>query len=265
MSGIRSKLSALYAIDQQAAKNTWIHRRHPLAKITATLLYLVCVISLDRHQLSQLTAFLFPPILLTAMADLSAAMIARRTLVALPFACLAGLGNLFLEPQPFAQFASFTLTKGAISFLDLILTTACCVSSVIILVATTPFPHLTEQLRRLHIPTPFIALLEIMMRYLSTLLDEGATMLTAFRLRAPRQNSPNIAQFAPLAGQLLLRSIAHAEHIWHAMQCRGYQLQRPPLQSPPWTCADTLFLSTAAAATLTPRLIDFPAILGQFL
>lgn len=57
-------LSDLRTLEELAEGNTLLHRLHPGAKLLAAFLYLVCLMSLERHALSRVTPFLFYPVLM---------------------------------------------------------------------------------------------------------------------------------------------------------------------------------------------------------
>lgn len=224
MAEIRGRVSALYSLEQLAAGDTVIHRLHPGVKLAVTLIYIVCVVSLERHALGRLAPFLLYPVVVMAMADIPAEMILTRSAAALPFCVFAGISNLVLEREPWIVLGQekLIITAGAISFAVLLLRTLLCVSAVLILTSVTPFQELTGQLRRMHVPGMLVMLFEMIYRYLGTLADEAATMVTAYRMRGNGKQWPDLRHFGPFVGQLLLRSADRAERVYHAMQCRGY-------------------------------------------
>lgn len=263
MADIRSKINDLYSLEQLAAGQTVLHRLHPLGKLLVTFVYLICLLSLDSCALHRLAPFLFYPIICTAAASIPPGMIVRRAVLALPFALLAGLANVFLNRAPALQIGSVVISAGTLSLAVLLLRTFLCVSAVLILVALTPFSQLTAQLRRLRLPELLIVLTEMTYRYLGILAEEGANMLTAFRLRSGGSTLPNLRQFAPLAGQLLLRSSDRAERVYHAMQCRCWHLGRRYAYAPPWKGADWLFLLLGAGSAVLFREMDIMTAIGE--
>ena len=205
MADIRSKINTLYSLEQLAAGNSAVHRVGPLPKLIVTLVYLVCVLSLDRYALDRLSPFLFYPVTVMALAEVPFGMLLRRAAVALPFCLFMGLGS-----------------GSVLSLLALLARTLLCTGALLLLVAVTPFSKLTGTLRDLSIPELLVALLEMFYRYVGVLVGEAADMLTAFRLRSNGARWPRVREFGPFVGQLLLRSADRAERVYHAMQCRGY-------------------------------------------
>lgn len=262
MSDIRSKINMLYSLEQLAEGDSVIHRLHPSAKILVTFVYLLCVISGPQDVLHVLLPFLFYPVLMMNTAQIPFGMILKRAAAALPFCLFAGISNLILDREVVIQLGMIPVTAGAVSFVVLLLRTYLCVSAVLILAAVTPFTKITLQLRRLHVPAFMVMLLEMIYRYISVLVQEAATMVTAYRLRSNGGKWPSVREFGPFVGQLLLRSTDRAERIWQAMQCRCFSLQDLPAKREKWGYADVLFILAGCGSSVLFRLWDFPAWLG---
>lgn len=262
MADLRSKLSELYSLEQLAAGKTALHRLHPLAKILATVVYLVCVVSFGSMTVSRLLPYLFYPILLITLADIPCGMILRRTLVALPFCLFAGVSGLLLNRQTAFVLGHFAVTAGTLNLVSILLRTLLCVSVVLLLVALTPFSALTDELRRLHMPNLLVTLFEMIYRYVGVLVEEASDMLTAYRLRSNGAKWPDVRQFGPFIGQLLLRSFDRAERVYHAMQCRLYALREVSKAPVPFCGADWLFVLLGVGGAVLFRFFNLPAFLG---
>lgn len=265
MADIKSKLNEIYSLEQLAAGKSAVHRLHPAVKIIVTIIYIVCVVSLERHSLGRLAPFLIYPAAVMAMAEIPFRMVLTRAAAALPFCIFAGISNLIIERQPWVQAGAFTITAGEMSFLVLLVRTCLCVGAVLILVAVTPFSELTGQLRRMYVPALFVRLFEMIYRYIGVLAEEASTMLTAYRLRAAGAKWPEIKYFGAFIGQLLLRSVDRAERIYHAMQCRGYALNDAVGTRRRLNAVDWLFLLLGAGSALLFRIIDIPVVLGNMI
>lgn len=233
MTDIRSKTAEIYTLEQLAAGHSPIHALHPLAKLLVTLVYIICVISFDRLALLALAPFIFYPAVVMAMAEIPYGPVLRRTMIALPFSLLAGLYNATL-----------------FSMLTLVLRTVLCVSAVLILVAVTPLTMLAAQLRRLHVPALLVALLEMTYRYIGTIMDEAATVMTAYRLRSQHSRGVNIEHMGSFIGLLLIRSSDRAERVYQAMKCRGYPGWEFDSGKRPLKSADYGFLALAGGLSL---------------
>ncbi len=263
MADIRSKLNEMYSLEQLAAGRTTVHRLHPAVKIIVTVIYIICVVSLERHALGRLAPFLIYPAVVMAAADIPYRMILPRAAAALPFCVFAGVSNLIIEREPWARLGALTLTAGEMSFLVLLARTVLCVSAVLILVAVTPFSELTAQLRRMHVPALFVRLFEMIYRYISVLAEEASTMLTSYRLRAGGAQWPEIKYFGAFIGQLLLRSVDRAERVYHAMLCRGYTLDRAAGTRRRMTASDRAFIILAGGSAVIFRIIDISLVIGN--
>jgi len=236
MIDLRSKTAEIYGLEQLAAGHSPVHSLHPLAKLLATLVYITCVVSFDRLALLALAPYIFYPVIIMAVADIPYGPVLRRAMIALPFSLFAGLFNASL-----------------ISLLTIILRTLLCVSAVLILMAVTPLTALAAQLRRLHVPAILVTLLEMTYRYIGTLMDEAATVLTAYQLRSQRSRGVQIGHMGSLTGLLLIRSSDRAERVYQAMKCRGYPGWEHDPGKRPFTVSDYGFLALISGLSLFLR------------
>lgn len=265
MADIRSKLNMLYSLEQLSSGENGFRKLHPLAKLLVTAVYLVCVASLGRYDLTRLSLFLAYPVLMVTLAQIPWKMIFKRATVAMPFCIFVGVSNLIFDRTVLAFIGKIPITGGMISFAMLFCRTLLCVSAILILVAVTPFSVLMDQLRRLHVPELLVTLLEMVYRYISVLVEEASGMVTAFRLRGNGAKWPKISEFGSFVGQLFLRSADRAERIYQAMQCRLYTLHSVQKNRPEWKMRDTLFFMIGAGTSVLFRCIDFTEILGGIL
>lgn len=256
------KIGEIYSLEELAAGRTILHRLHPGVKIIATVFFLVTILSLDRYSFGRLLPFLFYPSITLALAGIPLGMMLRRTAVALPFCLFAGLSNLVLERDAAFTVAGLPVTLGFLSLCTLLLRTGLCVLSVLILAADTPFTQLSGQLRRFWVPPLFIALLEILYRYIPVLLLEAASMTLAYTLRSGSGRGIKMAHMGSFAGSLFLRSAGRAERVYTAMKCRLYSLDFPPGYTRPLALRDGIFLALACGSCTLFRLADIPLLLG---
>ena len=263
------ELWELTRLEELSCGDSPVHRLHPGAKILVTFLYLVCVMSLERHAVARLTPFLFFPVLMCAVAEIPGKLLLRRLLPALPFALFGGIGNLLFERSAAGSFGHFVITAGMLSFAVILFRTVLCVAAVMILIAVTPFTDITDFLRRMHVPAVFSDLPEMMYRYLSVLFEEAELMVTAFRLRSGGRKWPEIREYAPLISQLFLRSADRAERIYDAMKCRLYDAGREAGSGPDsaaarqWNRWDRIFFFAAGGSSLLFALTDMPSLIGK--
>jgi cobalt/nickel transport system permease protein len=259
------KVGEIYSLEDLAGGKTILHRLHPGVKIIATVFYLVAILSLDRYSFGRLLPFLFYPSITLALAGIPLGMMLRRTAVALPFCLFAGLSNLVLEREAAFTLGGLPVTEGFLSLCTLILRTALCVLSVLILAAATPFPQLSGQLRRFWVPPLFIALLEILYRYIPVLLLEAASMTLSYTLRRGGVRGIKMAHMGSFAGSLFLRSAGRAERVYTAMKCRLYSLDFPPGEMRPLAPRDGIFLALVCGSSALFALVNVPLLLGSVL
>jgi cobalt/nickel transport system permease protein len=258
------KAEELYMLERLSGGNSVIHRLHPAVKIAAAGVFLVTVVSFDRHALRPLLPFLFYPSVLIALGELPPGLLFRRAALALPFCLFAGLSNAVFERETAFYMGSLGVSFGVISLGSLLLRALLCASAALILASTTPWPHLAAQFRRFHVPGVFMTVLEMCYRYIAVLLDEARSMYTAYWLRSPKAKGIAAAHAGSFVGSLFLRCADRAERIYAAMKCRGYDSGFSPAanSSPALKPADFLFLSLVSVGCLLFRFVDVPAALG---
>ncbi|MGI5874911.1 MAG: cobalt ECF transporter T component CbiQ [Bacillota bacterium] len=222
MSKIVDAIQTLSSLEELAAADSALHRAHPGVKIAVTFIYLICVLSIQRHQLSPLIPLFFYPAVMIPAADIPFAAIFKRTAVALPFSLFAGISNIVFERDIALYLFHIPVTYGIISFTTLMIKTFLCVSAVLILIATTPSFALFSQLRRFHIPQLLVMTVMLTYRYIFLLLDEAANMTLAYHLRAPNQKGVQMKDMGSFLGQLILRCFDRSERVYAAMECRGF-------------------------------------------
>ena len=253
----------LYHMEELSAGDTVIHRRHPAVKLMGTALYLICLMSFGRYELGRLAPFVFYPVIVMALGEVPWAMLCKRTAVALPFCLFAGAGNLIFDRNVLYFLGALPVTGGLISCVNILLRTVLCAASVLLLVAVTPMPALTGQLRRMHVPGLLVNLFEMTYRYVGTLLEEAGSMSTAYRLRAPEKRGLEMRHMGALIGTLLLRSYHRAGRVYQAMVLRGYGGVWSEGRARRLSGGDWLYLLLVGGGAVLLRLVDVPELLGR--
>jgi len=109
-------------------------------------------------------------------------------------------------------------------FLSALLKSNLCVLAMLVLIWTTPFQEILQELRRWHLPAIMLTTLALMYRYVPVLGDEAHRMS---RARASRSFSSRRGlswnNLALIIGQLFIRSADRAERIYLAMCARGWK------------------------------------------
>jgi cobalt/nickel transport system permease protein len=217
-----SAVSGLNTLEQFAGRNTLVHRLHPFVKTTATIVYVVVVVSFGRYEISALRPYFFYPAILIPLSETPLAALFKRLLPALPFPLLGGLSNMFFDAVPMMTLGGVTITGGVISFISIMIKTVLSVSAILLLVSTTGMADLSRQLSAAGAPDAFVLQLVLTYRYLAVLVEETSAMYTAYILRAPGARGVRLRDVGPFVGVLLLRSIDRAGRVYSAMKCRGF-------------------------------------------
>lgn len=267
MANLGSVDKELNRLEQLAAGDTAVHRLHPGVKLWVTALFLFCVAGMGRYNVSALLPFFFYPVLVLGLGDIPLGLVAKRSLVALPFCLLGCLSNLLLDRAPAIRWGGRVLaTAGMVSAANILLRTLLCVSAVLVLAATTPLTQLTGQLRRWHFPGLLVSLVEMVYRYLTLLAQEAHALTTAYQLRSGQTKGVAMKDMGSLVGQLLIRSFDRAQRIYHAMVCRGYgSAAQGRAGGRPLTRTDALYLAGWTALLVLFRWVNVPQLLGELL
>jgi cobalt/nickel transport system permease protein len=250
-------------MDELARLDTPVHRLDARAKIIATIVFLVAVMSFPRHAIAPLIPFFLFPVALMNMGRIPPAMILRNLLIASPFAIVIGIFNPLLDREPVLMLGSLTITGGWISFFSILLRFALTVSAALTLVAVTGLHRLGAGLEQLGAPRAFVQQLFFLYRYLFVVVDEGATMVRAVQMRSPGLRALPLRTFGTLTGNLLLRSMDRAGRIHCAMVARGYDGTMPAPRSSTVTIRDICFVTAWVAFFIVARIWNLPAWLGS--
>jgi cobalt/nickel transport system permease protein len=233
-------------LEHLATGDSPVHRLHPMAKLAATFAYILVVLSFASQNVSGLVAFFFYPALMMPLSGVPYRPLAKRLMFALPFALMGGIGNLIWMRDTAFTLLGLPVSYGMVSFVSILLKTLLSVFAVLILIATTSFVEVVYQLGRLGMPSIVCLQFAMTYRYLSVLLSEASSMLTAYSLRSPNQRGIKMKDTGSFLGQLILRSFDRADRVYQAMKCRGFQgtyrggeTERPKVRD--WFCA-ALFL-----------------------
>jgi len=257
--------SKLNDLEEMANGKSVVHTFHPLSKIIITFVFLVAVISFDRYQISGLVPFILYPVIMLALSLTPLKPIFYRLIPALPFSLFGGFSNIIFDRLPILTIGMITITSGMVSFVSILLKTVLTVTAVLILIATTPMPAISKQLTRIGIPSLIVFLLIMTYRYISVLIEEVSTMITAYTIRAPRQKYVKMKDMGSFIGHLLLRSIDRAERVFAAMKCRGFNGTYVTSPIPKETIKDVLLTIGVCTLFIVCRFVNISMLLGTFL
>jgi len=228
MADLSARVHELRALENLSAKQTMIHRLHPLVKILSAFIFIIIVASFGRYDFIRLIPYLFYPFIMMSLAGLPYKVLLLRVAIALPFCLFAGISNVIFERATAITIGGIAVSFGVISLLTILIKMYLCVMAALLLIATTPFTELTAQLRRMRVPMIFVMIFETTFRYISVLLEEVHSMIIAYKLRSGTKKAIDMKHMGAFVGQLVLRGFDRAERVHMAMRCRGYSLSNVP-------------------------------------
>lgn len=208
-------------------------------KILFTLAFLLALNLLPHGAWTAYTLFGVLLFSLAAAGQVRLSVLLRRSLVSFVF-ILSALPLVFTGPEPHQVLPVLgwewqislpgMLRVGSISVRAWL-----SVMAAVLLSGSTPMPKLLLGLQRLRVPVVFIAIVNLMWRYLTVIRHEALSLMHARSSRsaslggtASRAGGSVIwrAQVTGgMAGNLFLRSLERADRVYAAMLARGYNGQ----------------------------------------
>lgn len=262
MASVESGLYNLGWLDQFSRGDTSVHRVDPRAKVLATLVFLVCVVSLGPYDLIALAPFSLYPIALASESGMPARELAKRLAAVAPFAVLVGAFNPIIDTEIVARVGTLAISGGFLSWLSIIARFLLTTSAALILIATTGMTGVCAGLERLGLPSILATQLLLLYRYIFVLAEEVMRLGRARDLRSFAGKGLGPRTYASIIGHLLLRTLARAQRVYDAMQCRGFDgtirtKRRLVMQTRDW-----LFLAAWSASFVAFRLLNIPHLVG---
>ncbi|HBA88480.1 MAG TPA: cobalt ECF transporter T component CbiQ [Geobacter sp.] len=262
MGSIAGALLDLKRLDQLAAGDSAVHRLDARAKVLATLVFIVSVISFGRYELSGLIPFFIFPAVLIAIGQLPAGYLAAKIILVCPFAVAVGIFNPFFDRGVLVHLGPLGISGGWISCVSIVVRTVLTVGAALILAAVTGFPAICRALERLGMPNVFVMQLLFLYRYLFVLTEEGGRASRARELRSFGRRGLNLSSYASLLGHLLLRTWQRAERIHMSMLARGYDGVMPVGHTSRFGVAEMLFLLIWSSLCILLRLNNGAQFIG---
>lgn len=263
MSQMTEAMMELANMDALAKLDSPIHRIHPLAKLITTIAYILIVVSFPRENVSGMIPMVIYPLLLFSVSGISVKTCFYKLRYILPLICAVGIWNPLLDRVSVMMFGGLIITSGMISFVSLMLKGILSLMASFLLVSTTGMEHICYALSLLKVPDILVTQLLITYRYISLLLKEAGTMWNAYSLRAPGQKGLHISTWGSFVGQLLIRSMDRAGHLYQSMEMRGFHgafYYAPQIRT---KRSDIPFLLFWIAAFLTVRFVNISVWIGN--
>src|SRR5664279_4221550 len=194
MASIHSAVLDLKSLDLLANGSSTIHRLDARAKVLVTLVFIICVVSFSRYELTAL----------------------------FPFVLAVGIINPVFDRQILLQLGPLGISGGWISFASILARSLLTIGAACILVGTTGFSAVCQAFERLGMPQVFAVQLLFLYRYIFVLTEESGRASRARELRSCGKRGQGIRSYGSLTGHLLLRTWQRAERIHMAMLARGF-------------------------------------------
>ncbi|MHB1357272.1 MAG: energy-coupling factor transporter transmembrane component T family protein [Anaerolineae bacterium] len=257
-------LTDIRVLEALAAKDTFLHRLHPVVNVAVTMGFIIAVTSYGKYELAAMLPLVLYPLFVFVSGEIPLHLILPRLLPILPLVLGVGAFNPLYDRQTLAVIAGVAISAGWVSFLSIVL--RCCLSviSALLLISVVGINGFSVALRTLRVPQIIVVQLTLTFRYIQVLGEEAGRIVLAYRLRAPGQRGIAIRQWGPLTGQWLLRTLKRAERVHQAMLCRGYKGEMPTLRDIPFNLVDLSYLLGWATFFTTIRLINIPQVIGAF-
>lgn len=263
MSSIAAALHQVGYLDTLAAQDTPLHRLDPRAKLLATLLFVLAVVSFGKYEISALIPFSLFPLYLAAAGNVPLSFVAKKLALVSPFIILVGLFNPLLDRVTLLEVGPVGISGGWVSFLSIALRATLTLSAVMLLLATTGMNGIAAAADRLGVPRVFVVQLLFLYRYLFVLAEEALRLSRARALRSFGRRGRGFRSYAGMLGHLLLRTLDRAERIHQAMCARGFdgevRLSRPAR----FGVREWIFVAFWGALFAALRWINLSRLLGS--
>lgn len=222
MSKIEDAIYQVHIIDNKANSNRFLNKIHPLVKLLISIIYIVLLTSINKHDLTTTLAMSTYLIVVSIVGDLSIKTCIRRLKPVLALLIIIGIANIILDRNVITYMGHIPITTGIISAITLVLKGIFAVISSYFLIITTGIENICYALKKIHIPNILITIFMLIYRYIIVFLKEVQRLWTAYSLRAPKQKGVNFKVWGSMIGGLMLRSIDKARDVYESMELRGF-------------------------------------------
>ncbi len=263
MAKIESALLNLGYLETLSCQQTPLHRLDPRVKLLTTLAFIIAVVSFGKYEITALIPFFIYPVALIAVGNLPPGYLARKMLLAAPFAFFIGIFNPWLDRAVMVHLGPVGISGGWVSFASIMIRFLLTVSAALILIAGTGLNAVCLGLEKLGAPRSFVVQLMFLYRYIFVLTEEALRLVRARALRSFQGRGLGFTVFGHLVGQLLLRTLARANRIHLAMLSRGFEGKIHLLRPVQIHGKDVAFLLGWSALFILLRLYNISYLLGN--
>ena len=205
-----------------------IHRLRPECKLLAQILFVFAVVATPREAFWAFGVYVVMLVVLTQLADVTVAFVAKRLVIEVPFVLFAVFLPLIGQGQRIEVLGLSLSVEGLWAMWNILIKGTIGVAASVILAATTPVPDFLLGLERLHLPSVFTSITGFMIRYSEVISQEARRMKVARESRGYDARWLWQAKgFAASAGALFIRSYERGERVHLAMLSRGYTGRMP--------------------------------------
>lgn len=262
MNKMEKALGELGQMDELSVMRSPVHSLNAGAKLLCTVVYIICVMSFNKYDLSGLIPMLLWPVFMYQLSGIPVRTCFYKLRIVLPLVMAVGLFNPIFDRAPMLEIGGIAVSGGVISMFTLMLKGVLCLMASFLLVATTPFDSLCAALQRAHMPRMLVTLFLLTYRYVGVMTQELAVMTDAYHLRAPGQKGIEFSAWGSFLGQLILRSMDRAQELYASMLLRGYHQHFHYAPSRPFRGTDAAFLILSLASFALFRYVNIAELLG---
>jgi cobalt/nickel transport system permease protein len=263
MAKIESSLLNIGYLETLSCQQTPLHRLDPRVKLLTTLVFIVAVVSFGKYEITGLIPFIIYPVTLIAVGNLPPGYLAKKILLAAPFAFFIGIFNPLLDRAILVHLGPVGISGGWVSFASIMIRFILTVSAALILVAGTGLNAVCLALERMGAPASFVVQLLFLYRYIFVLTDEALRLVRARSLRSFQGRGLGFRVVGYLIGQLLLRTLERAQRIHRAMLSRGFDGKIRLVRSSAIHLKDAGFLVGWVTLFVLMRWYNIPYLLGH--
>lgn len=265
MANIEAAFLDLGRLDRLASQDTGVHRLDPRAKIITSAVFILCVVSFPKYELSALLPFVLYPLWLAGIGRIPLGFVLKKLIAVAPFAFLVGIWNPFLDKKILMHFGTVGVTGGWLSFLSIMARFALTVGTAFILIAVTSFQGLCLGLQRLGVPKVMTVQLLFLYRYLFVLGGEAMRMARARALRTFGGRGMGLRVFSHIVGHLLMRTLDRAQRVYQAMLARGFDGEIRIKREITFGAAEAVFTIGWSALFIALRFVNLPRLIGTLI
>jgi cobalt/nickel transport system permease protein len=265
-------IDELFAIEQEAYRDSFVHRLDARVKIIITIAAIIAIVAFPFESDVYLATagFLLLLLILFSLSQTSIRTYILRLAMILPFGFFIIIAQIFFENPRYTECTVLVdLPLGVAIYHESLLFALMlsakflvCVSFIILLSGTTRMHDLLEGAARLGLPAEFSLILGMMIRYLfvfAVIYRHIQNALATRCFNALNRNLPyryRLSTIAYTIGTLFLRSFEQGERTYMSMLCRGYgRASHMYVTKKPLCYTDRI-----ALGTILPFIICYPLL-----